>query len=69
MGSDSIAERQGKAVAEGRVNSRSEDKMRRLVGTCIGGGVASAFAVLPSVRSMYGTCLSFIPLHDHLCFL
>jgi len=58
MAGDSIAERHSKAVAEGRVNSRSEDKIRRTTGTIIGGAVAGAFAVVPSVRTMYGPLTS-----------
>ena len=60
MGSDALAERQAKAVSEGRGNSRGEDKSRRLIGQLIGGSVAGAVALVPSTRTMYGPLTSAV---------
>ena len=58
MGSDVLAERQAKAVSEGRVNSRGEDKQRMLIGKLIGGAVVGVVVLVPSTRTMYGPLTS-----------
>jgi len=47
-------DRFSKAVSQGRINSRTEDKTRKFAGALILAGTATAFALNDSVRHMYG---------------
>ena len=47
-----------KAVKEGRVNSRGEDKIRRDLGIAIGVTWLAAVALVPSLRTAYGPLTS-----------